>query len=66
MWDGGRSQGQKPGGKLQARGILHSYNLNAQTSGRLSDGSESLTHSHSQYYLAKENVIFIKVVWQPI
>lgn len=64
MWDGGQSQGQNPGGKRQARGFLHPCDLYAQTSGRLSDGSESLTQS--RYYLAKENAIFIKVVWQPI
>lgn len=60
-WDGGESQGQKPGGKLQAGGILHPCDLSAQNSERCYDGSESLTQA--QHYLARENAIFIKVVW---
>lgn len=64
MWDRGQSQGQKPGGKLQARGFMYPCDLYAQTPGRLSAGSELLTQS--QYYLARENAIFIEVVWQPI
>lgn len=64
LWDWGQSQGQKPQGKLQAGGILYPRDSEAQTSERFSDVSESLTQS--QYYLAKESAIFVKVVWQHI
>lgn len=56
MWDGGQSQGQKPGGRLPAGGILHLPGSSAQTSGRLPGDSESLTQS--QYYLARKKCYF--------
>ena len=40
MWDGGQSQGQKPGGRLQAGGILHLPGSSAQTSGRVPGDSD--------------------------
>lgn len=57
MWDGGQSQGQKPGGRLQAGGILHLPGSSAQTSGRLPGDSESLTQP--QYYLARKKMLFL-------